>query len=75
MTRVPDPIGRLTGPPPYRAWELRADRRPGGPWGIMCGAGYNAVGFPGGAVFLRSREEAEAMIRSHGHEPEDAAHG
>jgi hypothetical protein len=64
-----EPIGTLHGPPPYRAWELRTDRRPGGPWGIRCASGYNCFGH-NGAVFLQSRAHAEAVIRSHGHQPE-----
>ncbi len=68
------PIGHLYGPPPYAAWELRADRRPGGPWGIKCGAGFNAYG-NNGSVFLPSREAAEFVIRSHGFEPQEPHHG
>ena len=38
------------------------------PWGIQCAAGYNCFG-RNGAIFLPSREAAEAVIRSQGHEP------
>jgi hypothetical protein len=68
-------IGRLNGAPPYRAWELRADRRAGGPWGIQCAGGFNCVSGLGGSTFLPSQAAAEAMIRSHGHEPMEPTHG
>lgn len=58
---------RLVDAGPYRPWQLT--RRDNGPWGISGAQGFNCFAGSDGAVFLPSREEAEAIIRSHGHEP------
>lgn len=70
----PTPIGSLRGPPPYRAWMLHRDPSAPGPWGVQNAAGHNCFGLDG-AVFLRTRERAEEVIRSHGHEPGEPVYG
>lgn len=62
------PIGKLHDRGPYQPWMLHRDTTRDGPWGIAGAGGWNCYGNDG-AVFLPSREAAEAVIRSHGHEP------
>lgn len=76
MISISDPTRpALNGPLPYHPWMLNKDRTRDWPWGVRCSGGYNCVGLPGGITFLASREEAEILIRSHGHEPGEPKYG
>jgi len=53
---------------------LNRDTRKDWPWGIQDAGLKNCFGFDG-AVFLSSRQDAEDVIRSHGHEPHEPTYG
>lgn len=57
---------RLRGTPPYRAWMLHQDQTRSGPWGVMDSTGINCLAGPSGAVMVRTRDDAEAIIRAVG---------
>lgn len=59
------PIGCLADAGPYRAWKLRDEPAA---WAVRGAGGWNCWGLDG-ATLLDSRETAERVIRSHGHEP------
>lgn len=63
----PTPIGNLYDKGPYRAWRI-AKWSDGYLWAISGAGGWNCWGNDG-RVLLYSKEDAEYVIRSHGHEP------
>ncbi|MCW3477396.1 hypothetical protein [Limobrevibacterium gyesilva] len=61
---MPDPIGTLQGVPPYYA-----DQADSGTWSVKDQLGAIAWRGEDGRAGLIGRDDAEMIIRSHGHTP------